>query len=116
MFLPVLLVAVSGCDIVTADLKRRNRGVAEDLPVVARGRVEVRNVNGRIEVEPSERKNRRDGGGQDGARAGSPEAAERGAGKHRDLETSAANVSRVETRLPRGGRFFTWAAARFATP
>jgi hypothetical protein len=53
--LPVLLLAVSGCDIVTADLKARETAEwKKSYQLAPGGRVEVRNVNGRIDVQPGE--------------------------------------------------------------
>src|SRR5688500_9438716 len=103
--LPLLLIAVSGCDIMTADLKARETAEwRKSYTLQAGGRVEIRNVNGKIDVEPS--------GGSTvevlavkTARAGSQEAARELLGRIEIVETVSASEVKVETRLPRGGGF-----------
>ena len=104
--LPVLLAAVSGCDIATAHF--RVKETAEwrktyELP--ASGRVEVHNVNGRIEVLPS------DGRTVEvvavkSARGSSADAARAALGKIEIVENVGADVIRLETKLPRTSGFF----------
>jgi hypothetical protein len=102
--LPVLFVAVSGCDIITADLKAREtaewRKTYEWSPG---GRVEIRNVNGRIEVQPSSG-NTVEIAALKSARAGTSEAAKEALGRIEILDQSSGGLIRVETRLPRGGQ------------
>jgi hypothetical protein len=104
--LPVLLVAVSGCDIVTADLKARETAEwRKSYQLSPGGRVEVRNVNGRIEVQPSEG-NTVEIVALKSARAGSPEAAKEALGRIEIVDSSSGDLIKVETRLPRGGGMF----------
>jgi bifunctional DNA-binding transcriptional regulator/antitoxin component of YhaV-PrlF toxin-antitoxin module len=104
--LPVLLIAASGCDIVTADLKARETAEwRKTYQLSPGGRVEVRNVNGRIEVQPSEG-NTVEIVALKSARAGSPEAAKEALGRIEIVDSSSGNLIKVETRLPRGGGMF----------
>jgi Putative adhesin len=104
--LPALLVAVSGCDIVTADLKAHETAEwRKSYQFSPGGRVEVRNVNGRIEVQPSEG-NTVEIVALKSARAGSPEAAREALGRIEIVDSSSGNLVKVETRLPRGGHMF----------
>src|SRR5919109_882752 len=51
---PLLLVAASGCDVVTADLKHSETAEwRKTYDLAPAGRVEINNVNGRIVVQPS---------------------------------------------------------------
>jgi hypothetical protein len=103
--LPILLIAVSGCDIVTADLKAHETAEwRKSYQLAPGGRVEVRNVNGRIEVQPSEG-NTVEIVALKSARAGSPEAAKEALNRIEILDSSSGNLIKVETRLPRGGQF-----------
>ena len=102
--LPVLLVsavAVSGCDIVTADLKARETAEwRKSYQLSPGGRVEIRNVNGKIEVEPST------GSAVEvialkSARAGTSEAAKEALGRIEILDQSSDDLIRLETKVPR---------------
>jgi hypothetical protein len=103
--LPVLLVAASGCDIVTADLKARETAEwRKSYPWSPGGRVEIRNVNGRIEVQPSPG-NTVEIVALKTARAGTSEAAKEALDRIEILESATGDLIKVETRLPRGGQF-----------
>ena len=103
--LPVLLVAVSGCDIVTADLKARETAEwRKTYQLAPGGRVEIRNVNGRIDVQPS--------AGNDveivalkSARGGTSEAAKEALNRIEIVDSSTADLVKIETRPPRGMGF-----------
>ena len=102
---PLLLIPVAACDIVTADLKAHETVEwRKSYPWSPGARVEVRNVNGRIEVQPSTG-NTVEIVALKGARAASPEAAKEALGRIEILESSSADLIRIETRLPRGGMF-----------
>ena len=104
--LPILLLAVSGCDIVTADLKARETAEwRKSYQLAPGGRVEIRNVNGRIEVQPGEG-NAVEIVAVKSARAGTQEAAKEALGRIEILDSSTDNLVKVETRLPRGGQLF----------
>jgi len=54
LLLPLLFVAQAGCDIVTADLRSEETSQwHKTYQLDANGRLEINNVNGKIEVEPS---------------------------------------------------------------
>ena len=96
---------VSGCDIVTADSERRARPrSAEVLISVAVGAVEISNVNGRIDVQPSTG-NTVEIIALKSARAGTSEAAKEALDRIEILDTSSGELVKIETRLPRGGQF-----------
>ena len=104
--LPLLLVAASSCDIVTADLKARETAEwRRSYQLSPGGRVEVRIVNGRIEVQPSEG-NAVEIVALKSARAGSPEAAKEALGRIEIIDSASAGLIKVETRLPRGDGMF----------
>jgi hypothetical protein len=104
-FLPVLLVAVSGCDIVTADLKARETAEwRKSYQLSPGGRVEIRNVNGRIDVQPSTG-NTVEIVALKSARAGTSEAAKEALDRIEILDTSSGELVKVETKQPRGGQF-----------
>lgn len=102
---PVLLTAVAGCDIVTSDLSAREsvewRKTYELQPG---GRVEVINVNGRIDVTPSTG-NTVEIVALKTARGASPEAARETLERIEIVEGATADAVRIETRLPRAGGF-----------
>jgi putative adhesin len=106
--LPLMLVAASGCDIVTADF--RSEETAEwhkTYTLDANGRVEINNVNGKIDVQPS------DGSTVDvtavkKAKGPSPEAAKAALDRITFLEDASSSRVKVTTRLDRNtGGFFS---------
>jgi hypothetical protein len=104
--LPVLLVAASGCDIVTADLKAHETAEwRKTYELAPGGRVEIRNVNGRIEVQPSTG-NSVEIVALKSARAGTTEAAKEALGRIEIIDSSSGGTIRVETKVPRGGQMF----------
>jgi hypothetical protein len=101
--LPVLLTSVSACDIVTADLKAQETVEwRKTYPLQAGGRVEISNVNGKIDVEP---------GGANSvevvatkvARGASPEAAREALQRIEIIEAATPSSVKIETKLQRGG-------------
>ena len=104
---PVLpALAVSGCDIVTADCKAQETAEwRKTYELTPGGRVEISNVNGRIEVEPS------DGNTVEvvAVKSARGRVARSGQGRRSSGSRFARSVQRrpikVETKLPRGGRF-----------
>jgi Putative adhesin len=104
--LPILLASVSACDIVTADFKAQDSAEwKKSYALQPGGRVEISNVNGKIDVQPS------DGNTVDIvalkiAKAGSAEAARQALDRIEIVEASSPSAIKVETRLPRGGGFF----------
>ena len=87
--------------------RRRVGRVAENLRSPAGGRVEIRNVNGRIEVQPSSG-HTVEVVAVKTARGPDRRSRARGARRRsRSLENVGADVIRVETKLPRGAGFFS---------
>lgn len=117
VLLPVLAAATasSGCDIVTADFKAKESSEWRKTYTLERGgRVEIANVNGRIDVEPS--------GGNTvevvavkTARGSSAEAARALLERIEIAEDASPSHIRIETKVPRGGfmRFGGGAEVRY---
>ena len=105
--LPVLLASISACDIVTANNRVQEKAEwRKSFPLDAGGRVEIVNINGKIEVEPS--------GGNTvevvawkTARGATAESAREALGRIEILESASPSAVRLETRLPRAGGFFS---------
>jgi DUF4097 and DUF4098 domain-containing protein YvlB len=104
--LVTLATAVSGCDIVTADLKHSATSVwRKTYTLEPGGHLEVSNVNGRIRVEPSvdnqveivaERK----------GRGATDESAKEAAERVEIKETVSGSTIRIETRSPQNNGLF----------
>ncbi len=101
--LPVLLAAVSACDIVTADLKAQETVEwRKTYPLQSGGRVEISNVNGKIDVVP---------GAADSvevvalkvARGATAEAAREALTRIEIVEAASPSSVKIETKLQRGG-------------
>ena len=103
---PLLLAAVSACDIVTAEFKSEETAEwRKSYELQPGGSVEVSNVNGKIEVEPS-RGNTVEVVAVKVAKAGSPEAARQALERIEIVDTSSPAAVKIETRVPRGGGLF----------
>jgi DUF4097 and DUF4098 domain-containing protein YvlB len=103
LFVPTLLVASAGCDIVTADF--RSQETAEwrkTYPLEAGGRVEISNVNGKIDVTPSRGKTV-EVVALKVAKASSPEAAKERLAQIDIVEDVTASTIKLETKVARGG-------------
>ncbi len=99
------LVALTGCDLMFAEFRAQaSETWTRTYPLAAGGRVELRNVNGSIEVEPA-------GGDTVEVRAeksarGATEAEARAAlGRIEIVDEADPNAVRIETRLPWTGAF-----------
>jgi hypothetical protein len=104
--LPFLLAVLSGCDIVTADLNSQESAEwRKSYELQPGGHVEIANVNGRIDVEPSAG-NTVDVVAVKTARAGSAEAAKQALETIEILESSSPSIVKIETKLPRTGGMF----------
>jgi hypothetical protein len=104
--LPALLgtlVALQACDVVTADLKHTETAEwRKTYDLAPGGRVQISNVNGKIQVEPSTG-NTVEVVAQKTAKAASPGAAKEALERIEIREdVSPASVT-LETKLPRGG-------------
>ena len=99
------VLAVSGCELVTADLRAQETAEwRKTYDIAEGGRLEVRNVNGAIDVSPAEGR-RVEVVAVKKARGSSPEAAREALARMEIAETSDARGVSIETRLPRGGMF-----------
>lgn len=107
--LPLLLVsivALQGCDVVTADLKHRETAEWRKTYALAPGgRVEISNVNGRIDVEPSAG-NTVEVVAQKAAKASTPAAAKEALERIEIREEVSSSSISIATKLPRGGGWF----------
>ena len=107
--LPLLLVnlvALQGCDVVTAELKHSETAEwRKTYELAPGGRVQISNVNGKIEVEPSTgtsvevvaRKS---------AKGANPAAAKEAIERIEIREDVSPSSISIETKLPRGGGWF----------
>lgn len=103
---PVLLLSISGCDIVTAEYGSQETAEwRKSYDLQPGGRVEISNVNGRIDVEPAAG-NTVEVLAVKTAKAGSPEAAKEALQRIEIVEDTSGSVVRVETRLPRSSGLF----------
>jgi hypothetical protein len=103
-------IATTGCDIVTADL--RHAATSEwrkSYTLEPGGRLEVSNVNGRIQVEASEG-NQVEIVAQKKARGISEDAAKEAADRVEIKETVSSSSIRIETRMPQTSGMFRGSA------
>ena len=104
--LPALAVAASGCDVLTADLKHSETAKWEKTYQLAEGgRVEIRNVNGKITVEPSTG-NTVEVVAVKTARGATGEAARAELGRIEITEQASSDAVRIETKVARGESWF----------
>jgi hypothetical protein len=110
----VSIVALQGCDVVTADLKHTETAEwRKTYELSPGGRVEISNVNGKIDVEPSAG-NTVEVVAQKLAKAGSPAAAKQALERieiREEVSPSKESVS-IATTLPRGGGWFDMGGAQ----
>lgn len=106
VLVPVLLVAAAaaqGCDIVTAELRHAETAEwRKTFDLQPGGRVEIINVNGKIEVEPSAG-NAVEVVAKKTAKGATPEAAKENLNRVEIVDSSAASTIRVETKVQRSG-------------
>ena len=104
--LPVLALAASGCDVLTADLKHTETAKWEKtFQLASGGKVEIRNVNGKINVVPSSG-NTVEVIAVKTAKGATPEAAREELGRIEITEQASADGVRIETKVARGERWF----------
>jgi hypothetical protein len=102
-----LALSAAGCDIVTAEFKSQETAEwRRTYELQSGGKVEIGNVNGRIQVEPSAG-NTVEVTAVKVARAGSPEAARQVLERIEIVESATPSSIRIETKLPRMGGFMT---------
>jgi hypothetical protein len=101
LILPLLLgsIAGAGCDIVTADLRSEETASwHRTYQLDPNGRLEINNVNGKIEVEPSTG-NTIDITALKKARGGSPEAAKAALERATIVEDTSPGRIRIDTKM-----------------
>lgn len=106
LLLPLLLAASAGCDIAMADFKEQQSSTwTKTYELQPGGRLELSNVNGRIEVQPST-------GtsveiiAEKTAKAASVDAAKRALDEVEIAETVSPDSVKIETRVQRGSGIF----------
>jgi hypothetical protein len=100
------LAALQGCDVVTADLKHSETAEwRKTYELAPGGRVEISNVNGKIEVTPSTG-NSVEVVAQKTAKAATTEAAKDALNKIEIRDDVSPSSISIATRLPRGGGWF----------
>ncbi len=98
--------ASAGCDLVTADFKSRETAQwHKTYQLQPGGRIEINNVNGRIDVEPSQG-NTVDVVAEKTARGATPEAAKRALERIEIAEAVSSEVIKIDTKLQRAGGIF----------
>ena len=108
----VSIVALQGCDVVTADLKHSETAEwRKTYELSPGGRVEISNVNGRIDVEPSAG-NTVEVVAQKVAKAGTPAAAKQALERIEIREDVSPSSVTIATKLPRGGGWFDMGGAQ----
>ena len=104
--LAVVAIATTGCDIITADLKAKESAEwRRTYRLQPGGRVEVSNVNGRIDVTPSP-DNSVEILAVKTAKAATSEAAKAALDRIEILEDTNTTGVKVETKIPRSNGFF----------
>lgn len=106
LLLPVLLLSVSACDIVTADFKAQETAEwRRSYELQPGGLVEIANINGKVEVIASTG-NTVEVTAVKTARGGSPEAAREMLERIQIVESASPAAVRIETRVPRTSGLF----------
>ncbi len=104
--LPVLIVAsaaATGCDIAMADFKQKETAEwRKTYELQPGGRLEISNVNGKIDVEPAAGSSV-EVVAEKSARAASAEAAKEALGRIEIQESASPTNVRIATKLQRGG-------------
>jgi putative adhesin len=99
LLLPLLLSPLAGCDIVTADLRSEETAQwHKTYQLEANGRLEINNVNGKIEVEPSTG-NTVDVTAMKKARGASPDAAKAALERATIAEDVSSGRIRIDTKM-----------------
>ena len=100
----VLSAAGAGCDIAMADYKQKETAEwRKTYDLQPGGRVEISNINGKIDVEPSTG-NAVQVVAEKSARAGSTEAAKEALDRIEIVETASPGDIRIETKIQRVAR------------
>jgi DUF4097 and DUF4098 domain-containing protein YvlB len=106
LVLPALLIATTACDIVTADLRHSETAEwRKTYELEPGGRVSIRNVNGKIEVEPSTG-NAVEVVAVKSAKGSTPEAAKQALERIDIVEQASPSSIAIETKIRRQGGWF----------
>jgi hypothetical protein len=102
-----LVVAVSACDIIGADFKSQaTEEWRKSYELSAGGRIEIANVNGKVDVEPAS-DNRVEVVAMKIAKGSSPDAAKQLLGRIEIKESASPDLVKIETKLPSGSGMFS---------
>ena len=103
---PLMLAGAAGCDIASADLRHKETAEwRKTFTLAAGGRVEIGNVNGRIEVEPGTG-NTVEIVAEKSARGATPEAAREALTRLEIRDETSSGSIKIETRHQRSGGLF----------
>jgi hypothetical protein len=108
LLLPVLFVASAGCDIAMADFREQETAEwRKSFELQTGGRVEISNINGKIEVMPGQGSTVEIFAKKIG-KAASKEAAKQALARLQIVDSSDAGLIKIETRIERsdGGGMF----------
>jgi hypothetical protein len=106
VWLSAMFASVSACDIVTADLKAQETAEwKKSYSLQPGGRVEISNVNGKIDVEPSAG-NTVEVVAVKAARGASQEAARLALERIEIIDSASPSAVRIETKFPRTSGLF----------
>lgn len=111
VWLSAMFASVSACDIVTADLKAQETAEwKKSYSLQPGGRVEISNVNGKIDVEPSAG-NTVEVVALKAARGASQEAARQALERIEIVDSASPSAVRIETKFPRTSGLFNHGGA-----
>ena len=106
LVLPLLLVAASGCDLALSDVRATETAEwRRTYALTPGGHVEIGNVNGRIQMQPSS-DNTVEVVARKIAKAATQESARQALGRIEIQESASPSSIRIETKLQRGSTFF----------
>jgi hypothetical protein len=112
IILPLFVLATTGCDVITADLKHSETAEwRKTYQLAPGGRVEIENVNGRIQVQPSE------GDAvevvvQKTAKGATPEAAKEALGRIEIREDASPASIKIATKIQRTSHWLEMGGAQ----
>ena len=116
VWLSAMFASVSACDIVTADLKAQETAEwKKSYSLQPGGRVEISNVNGKIDVEPSAG-NTVEVVAVKAARGASQEAARQALERIEIIDSASPSAVRIETKFPRTSGLFNHGGGAKDTP
>jgi DUF4097 and DUF4098 domain-containing protein YvlB len=112
LLLPILIVASGGCDIVTADFREQQTAEwRKSYELQPGGRVEISNVNGKIEVTAGQG-NAVEIVARKTGRGASEETAKQALERISIIDSTSGGVIKVETKVDRSGGLFNHSAGQ----